>query len=224
MKVSIAFLPALCLLIGLQGGLLAAQTSTKAKTPRKPPAKTTSTKKRVPEVQIPNAPKVTSPQKEQANVKNTNPVLVARESLLKSGDDIPAYKVLRYSDGKSIELSTLMAELAVLVIYHPGSKPAVRALPQIVTTATKIKPGIKVYALCVRTEEAQWKASVTALPAVAVPLWDPCGRTDVGMNARKVNGVEAYPTIIVTDKNGKVRDAFAGWFSGDRRLAPLLKD
>lgn len=224
MKVSIAFLSAICLVAVLQSSLLAMQTNAQGKPSGKPASKSVPAKKGAPAVRKQATPKAKTPQTKTGEVSVTQAVLAVRDSLLTSGDDIPAYKVVRFSDGKSIDLATLMSEPAVLVIYHPGSKPAVRALPQIVATATKIKPGIKVYALCVRTEDAQWKASVKALPALTNPLWDAAGRSDSGMNARKAMGVDAYPTIIVSDKNGKVRDAFAGWFSGDRRLAPLLAE
>ena len=130
----------------------------------------------------------------------------------------------KHADSKKIDIASLVTGKAVVVIYHPGSKPAMRALPQILSVVGKSKTVVTVYALCVRTDEATWKASVKALPANIVPLWDPAGRSERAMNARKALGTDAYPTIIVTDPDGKVRDAFAGWFSGDRRLAPLLSE
>jgi hypothetical protein len=224
MKVSIAIVAATLMVAVMQTSVVAGQSAKQGK-----PSGKTQTKKPTEKISSPTTSKKPAQKITPSNTANGQTVkpqekLVARESLIGTGDVLPAYSVTKYSDGKLIELSTLVAGQAVIVLYHPGSKPAMRALTQIALAATKAKPGIKVYGLCVRTEEAIWKVSLKGLPATMTALWDPAGRTETGMNARKVLGCDAYPTIIVTGSDGKVRDAFAGWFSGDRRLAPLLSE
>lgn len=223
MKVSIAIVAATLLVAVMHTSVVAGQSAKQGKPSgktqtRKPTAKSsaaTTSKKPAQKVLVPESKATTVKSKE---------TLVARETLISAGDALPAYSVTNYSDGKLIELSTLVTGQAVIVLYHPGSKPAMRALSQIATATAKAKPGVKVYALCVRTEEAAWKVSLKGLPSTMIALWDPAGRTETLMNARKVLGCDAYPTVIVTGSDGKVRDAFAGWFSGDRRLAPLLSE
>ena len=224
MKVSIVVLTTALMIAIVQNSVIAGQTANPVKPSGKMPSKTPPAKRSTTTSSKKPAQKVTSPSTAVGQTVKPQEKLVARESLIGAGDVMPAYSVTKYSDGKLIELSMLVTGQAVVVLYHPGSKPAMRALTQIASVAVKAKPGIKVYALCVRTDEVVWKASVKALPATMLPLYDPAGRKEAGMNARKVLGCDAYPTIIVTGPDGKVRDAFAGWFSGDRRLAPLLSE
>jgi len=221
MKVSIALLAAVLMTAVVQNSVVAGQTAKPGKTSGKPQAKTPPVKRTVPA-----SGKNTTKPKPTTTISGSKgkDTIAVREALIAAGDVLPAYDIVRYGDSKKIDLASLVTASAVIVLYHPGSKPAMRALSQIASTAAKSKPGIKVYALCVRTDEAVWKASVKTLPTTMLPLWDPAGRKDAGINARKVLGCDAYPTVIVTDLDGKVRDAFAGWFSGDRRLAPLLSE
>jgi hypothetical protein len=224
MKVSIALVAATLMIAAAQNSVFAGQTAKPGKTSGKSQAKPNSVPK-PPNAAGKKTPAKPSPTRAGATPSvNPKAPLTIRGELIATGDNLPAYSVIRHSDGKQIELSSLVTEQDVIVLYHPGSKPAMRALPLIAAAAAKSKPGIKVYALCVRTDEAAWKASVKTLPTTMLALWDPAGRKDAGMNARKVLGCDAYPTLIVTGSDGKVRDAFAGWFSGDRRLAPLLSE
>jgi len=224
MKVSIALLTAVLMTGVVQNSVVAGQTAKPGKTSGKPQAKAAPIKRVVP-VKGKSAPEKVAPKPNPSvSGSRSKAPLVVRELLITAGDVLPAYDIVRYGDSKKIDLASLVTGSAVIVLYHPGSKPAMRALSQIASTAAKSKPGIKVYALCVRTDEAVWKAAVKTLPTTMLPLWDPAGRKDAGINARKVLGCDAYPTVIVTDLDGKVRDAFAGWFSGDRRLAPLLSE
>ena len=224
MKVSIALVAAALIIAAAQNSALAGQTTKPGKPSGKSQAKSSTAPKTATASGNKPAAKPGQTRAGATNAANAKAPLTIRDALISLGDKLPPYSIIRQSDGKQIELSSLVTEQAVIVLYHPGSKPAMRALPLIAATAAKSKPGIKVYALCVRTDEAGWKASVKTLPTTMLPLWDPAGRKDAGMNARKVLGCDAYPTIIVTDQDGKVRDAFAGWFSGDRRLAPLLSE
>ena len=224
MKVSFALLTAVLMTGVVQNSVVAGQTAKPGKTSGKPQTKAAPIKRVVP-VKCKSAPEKVAPKPNPSvSGSRSKAPLVVRELLITAGDVLPAYDIVRYGDSKKIDLASLVTGSAVIVLYHPGSKPAMRALSQIASTAAKSKPGIKVYALCVRTDEAVWKAAVKTLPTTMLPLWDPAGRKDAGVNARKVLGCDAYPTIIVTDPDGKVRDAFAGWFSGDRRLAPLLSE
>jgi len=224
MKVSIAIMVATLVIAALQTSVDAGQSVKQGK-----PSGKTQTKKPVSKGSVVTTSKKpvqkVAPSKSPNGQKhNPNEKLVARETLIGAGDVLPAYSVIQYSDGKPVDLPTLVAGQAVVVIYHPGSKPAMRAIPQIATAATKAKPGIKVYAMCVRTDEASWRESLKGLPTTMTALWDSAGRTETGLNARKALGCDAYPTVIVTGPDGKVRDAFSGWFRGDRRLAPLLSE
>jgi len=224
MKVSIALMAAALMIAAAQNTVFAGQTAKPGKTSGKSQTKP-GTAPKTPTKSGKKTPVKSSPIRAGATTTtNAKVTLTVRDVLISSGDNLPPYSIIRHSDGKQIELSSLVKEQAVIVLYHPGSKPAMRALPLIAAAAAKSKPGAKVYALCVRTDEATWKASVKTLPTTMLPLWDPAGRKDAGMNARKVLGCDAYPTVIVTGADGKVRDAFAGWFSGDRRLAPLLSE
>jgi hypothetical protein len=224
MKVSIALVAATLMIAAAQNNVFAGQTAK----PGKPSGKSQTKPSTAPKTPTASGKKPTvKPGQTRAvttNATNAKASFIVRDTLIGSGDSLPSYSIIRHSDGKQVELSSLVAEQAIIVLYHPGSKPAMRSLPLIAATAAKAKPGTKVYALCVRTDEAVWKASVKTLPATMLALWDPAGRKDTGMNARKVLGCDAYPTVIVTGTDGKVRDAFAGWFSGDRRLAPLLSE
>ena len=224
MKVSIALLAAVLMSAVLQNSVVAGQTAKPGKTSGKPQTKAAPIKRVVP-VKGKSAPEKVAPKPNPSvSGSKSKAPLAVRELLITAGDVLPAYDIVRYGDSKKIDLASLVTGSAVIVLYHPGSKPAMRALSQIASTAAKSKPGIKVYALCVRTEEASWKVSLKGLPATMTALWDPAGRIETGMNARKVLGCDAYPTVIVTGSDGRVRDAFAGWFSGDRRLAPLLSE
>jgi len=224
MKVSIVVLATALLIAAVQNNVFAWQTAK----PSKPSGKSQTKPGTAPKPPAASGKKTAvkpSPTRAGATpLVNAKAPLTVRDVLVGNGDSLPPYSIIRHSDGKQIELSSLVTEQAVVVLYHPGSKPAMRALPQIAATASKSKPGIKVYALCVRTDEAVWKTSVKTLPTTMLPLWDPAGRKEAGMNVRKVLGCDAYPTVIVTGADGKVRDAFAGWFSGDRRLTPLLSE
>ena len=224
MKVSIAILAAVLMSAVVQSSVVAGQTAKPGKASAKPQAKTPPIKRVVPVRDKSASQKVTPKPNASVSGSKVKATVAAREALITAGDVLPAYDIVKHADSKKIDLASLVTGSAVIVIYHPGSKPAMRALSQIASTSAKSKPGIKVYALCVRTDEAVWKASVKTLPTTMLPLWDPAGRKDAGINARKALGTDAYPTIIVTDPDGKVRDAFAGWFSGDRRLAPLLSE
>ncbi len=224
MKVSIAIAAAALLVSVVHTGVVAGQSPKQGKPSGKTQTKKPTVKSSAPITSKKPAQKVLVPGDSKATAVKPQEKLVARETLIGAGDALPAYSITKSSDGKNSELSAVLTGQAVLVLYHPGSKPAMRALSQIATAAAKTKPGVKVYALCVRTEEAVWKASLKGLPATMIALWDPAGRTESGMNARKVLGCDAYPTVIVTGSDGKVRDAFAGWFNGDRRLAPLLSE
>jgi hypothetical protein len=224
MKVNIALLAAVLMTAVMQDSVVAGQIAKPGKTSGKPQAKTPPIKRPVPVTGKTDVQKVTPKPNPSVPGSKSKAPLTVREALISAGDVLPAYDIVRYGDSKKIDLASLVTGSAVIVLYHPRSKPAVRALSQIASTAAKSKPGIKVYALCVRTDEAVWNASVKTLPTTMLPLWDPAGRNDAGINARKALGTEAYPTIIVTGPDGKVRDAFAGWFSGDRRLAPLLSE
>lgn len=224
MKVSIAIVAAALMGAVMQTSVFAGQSAKQGKPSGKTQTKKSTAKNLAPTPSKKPAQKVTPATAANGQTVKPQEKLVARETLIGAGEGMPAYSVTKYSDGKYIELSTLVTGQAVVVLYHPGSKPAMRSLAQIAAASAKAKPGIKVYALCVRTEEASWKVSLKGLPATMMALWDPSGRTETGMNARKVLGCDAYPTIIVTGSDGKVRDAFAGWFNGDRRLAPLLSE
>lgn len=224
MKVSIAIVAATLMVAITQTSVVAGQSAKQGKPSGKTQTKKPTAKSSAPTTSKKPTQKVTSPITAKGQTVKTQEKLVARETLISADEPLPAYSVTNHSDGKLIELSTLVTGQAVIVLYHPGSKPAMRSLAQIATAAAKAKPGVKVYALCVRTEEAAWKASLKGLPSTMIALWDPAGRTETLMNARKVIGCDAYPTVIVTGSDGKVRDAFAGWFSGDRRLAPLLSE
>ena len=224
MKVSIAIVAATLMIAVMQTSVVAGQSVKQGKPSGKTQTKKPTEKSSAPTTSKKPTQKVTSPSAANGQTVKTQEKLVARETLISAGDALPAYNVTNNSEGKLKELSTLVTGQAVIVLYHPGSKPAMRALSQIATAAAKAKPGVKVYALCVRTEEAVWKVSLKGLPSTIIALWDPAGRTESGMNARKVLGCDAYPTVIVTGSDGKVRDAFAGWFSGDRRLVPLLSE
>ena len=223
MKVSIAIVAATLMIAVMQTSVVAGQSVKQGKPSGKTQTKKPTEKSSAPTTSKKPTQKVLVPESKATTVK-LKETLVARETLISAGDALPAYNVTNNSEGKLKELSTLVTGQAVIVLYHPGSKPAMRALSQIATAAAKAKPGVKVYALCVRTEEAVWKVSLKGLPSTIIALWDPAGRTESGMNARKVLGCDAYPTVIVTGSDGKVRDAFAGWFSGDRRLVPLLSE
>lgn len=223
MKVSIAIVAATLMIAVMQTSVVAGQSVKQGKPSGKTQTKKPTEKSSAPTTSKKPTQKVLVPESKATTVK-LKETLVARETLISAGDALPAYNVTNNSEGKLKELSTLVTGQAVIVLYHPGSKPAMRALSQIATAAAKAKPGVKVYALCVRTEEAVWKVSLKGLPSTMIALWDPAGRTESGMNARKVLGCDAYPTVIVTGSDGKVRDAFAGWFSGDRRLVPLLSE
>ena len=224
MKVSIALLAAVLMSAVLQNSVVAGQTAKPGKTSGKPQTKAAPIKRVVP-VKGKSAPEKVAPKPNPSvSGSKSKAPLAARETLIATGDVLPAYDIVKHAGSKKIDLSSLVTGKSVVVIYHPGSKPAMRALPQILSVAAKSKTVVTVYALCVRTDEATWKASVKSLPTNIVPLWDPAGRSERTMNARKALGTDAYPTIIVTDQDGKVRDAFAGWFSGDRRLAPLLSE
>ena len=224
MKVSIAILAAVLMSAVVQSSVVAGQTAKPGKPSGKPQTKTPPVKSVAPAKSKSTSQKVTpKPNTAVSGSKFKSPV-AARETLIATGDVLPAYDIVKHADSKKIDIASLLTGKAVVVIYHPGSKPAMRALPQILSVVGKSKTVVTVYALCVRTDEATWKASVKSLPANIVPLWDPAGRSERAMNARKALGTDAYPTIIVTDPDGKVRDAFAGWFSGDRRLAPLLSE
>ena len=224
MKVSIALLAAVLMSAVLQNSVVAGQTAKPGKTSGKPQAKTPPVKNVVPvkgkSASQKNAPKANT----SVSGSKSKAPLAVRETLIATGDVLPAYDIVKHENSKKIDLSSLVTGKSVIVTYHPGSKPAMRALPQILSVAAKSKTVVTVYSLCVRTDEATWKASVKSLPTNIVPLWDPAGRSERIMNARKALGTDAYPTIIVTDQDGKVRDAFAGWFSGDRRLAALLSE
>jgi hypothetical protein len=224
MKVSIAIVAVTLMVAVMQTSVVAGQSAKQGKPSGKTQTKKPTEKSSSPTTSKKPAQKITPSNAANGQTVKPKEKLVARETLIGTGDVLPAYSVTKYSDGKLIELSTLVTGQAVVVLYHPGSKPAMRALTQIAAAAAKAKPGIKVYALCVRTDEASWKVSQKGLAVTMIALWDPAGRTETGMNARKVLGCDAYPTVIVTGSDGKVRDAFAGWFSGDRRLAPLLSE
>jgi len=224
MKVSIAIVAATLLVSVVHTSVVAGQSAKQGKPSGKAQTRKPTAKSSAPTTSKKPTQKVTSPITAKGQTVKTQEKLVAREALISADEPLPAYSVTNYSDGKLIELSTLVTGQAVIVLYHPGSKPAMRALSQISAATAKAKPGVKVYALCVRTEEAAWKVSLNGLPSTMIALWDPAGRTETLMNARKVLGCDAYPTVIVTGSDGKVRDAFAGWFTGDRRLAPLLSE
>ncbi|MFM7188208.1 MAG: TlpA family protein disulfide reductase [Armatimonadota bacterium] len=224
MKVSIAIMVATLVIAALQASVDAGQSSKQGKPSGKTQKTTPTSNGSVVKTSKKPAQKVSPSSAANGQTHRPNEKLVARETLIGAGDVLPAYSVVKSADGGPVDISTLVVGQAVVVVYHPGSKPAMRALPQIAAAAAKAKPGIKVYALCVRTDDAGWKVSLKGLPNTMTALWDPAGRTETGLNARKVLGCDAYPTLIVTGSDGKVRDAFAGWFSGDRRLAPLLSD
>ncbi len=224
MKVSIVLLAAVLMTAVVQNSVVAGQTAKPGKQSGKPQPKTPPVKSVVPVKGKSANQKVTPKANTSVAGSKVKAPVAARESLIATGDMLPAYDIVKHADSKKIDIASLVTGKAVVVIYHPGSKPAMRALPQILSVVGKSKTLVTVYALCVRTDEATWKASVKSLPANIVPLWDPAGRSERTMNARKALGTDAYPTIIVTDPDGKVRDAFAGWFSGDRRLASLLSE
>ena len=224
MKVSIVLLAAVLMTAVVQNSVVAGQTAKPGKQSGKPQPKTPPVKSVVPVKGKSANQKVTPKANTSVAGSKVKAPVAARESLIATGDMLPAYDIVKHADSKKIDIASLVTGKSVVVIYHPGSKPAMRALPQILSVVGKSKTLVTVYALCVRTDEATWKASVKSLPANIVPLWDPAGRSERTMNARKALGTDAYPTIIVTDPDGKVRDAFAGWFSGDRRLAPLLSE
>lgn len=224
MKVSIAVFAATLMVGAIQTSVDAGQSAKQGKPSGKTQKTTPASKGSVVKTSKKPTQKVSPSSAANAQTPKPNEKLVARETLIGAGDGLPAYSVTKSADGELVDLSTQVAGQAVVVVYHPGSKPAMRALPQIAAAAAKAKPGIKVYALCVRTDEAGWKASLKGLPNTMTALWDPAGRTETGLNSRKVLGCDAYPTVIVTGPDGKVRDAFAGWFRGDRRLAPLLSE
>ncbi len=224
MKVSIVLLAAVLMTAVVQNSVVAGQTAKPGKQSGKPQPKTPPVKSVVPVKGKSANQKVTPKANTSVAGSKVKAPVAARESLIATGDMLPAYDIVKHADSKKIDIASLVTGKSVVVIYHPGSKPAMRALPQILSVVGKSKTLVTVYALCVRTDEATWKASIKSLPANIVPLWDPAGRSERTMNARKALGTDAYPTIIVTDPDGKVRDAFAGWFSGDRRLASLLSE
>ncbi len=126
-------------------------------------------------------------------------------AVLKPGESVPLFTSLSI-DRSTISLSSLRGKYVVLDFWGSWCMPCISEFPKMKAYYEKYKNEVVFVGVACKDTETAWKAAIQKYDLAWLHVLNPGGVNDLSI---KYN-VEAYPTKVLIDKDGKLVQVFTG--------------